>query len=211
METINNPKLMERYIRSRRLTERFSGELPRFFLLHYLPGELLTNPVSPSRYLQVIVDGELLLYEMPDESSTVSIQTDYHDVGILGEMELLDAEFTPFFVEARTDVYTLAVYVEQYRQVLLNDPVFLRYVCVTLAGKLNGAVRASNQMTLHQKVGRSLRYALPGQTISGIAAIARSNNVSSRQMLRVLKEFCDLGVLEHEKKGVYRVLKKPED
>ena len=29
--------------------------------------------------------------------------------------------------------------------------------------------------------------------------------------MRVLKEYCELGVLEHEKKGTYRVLKKPED
>ena len=40
--------------------------------------------------------------------------------------------------------------------------------------------------------------------------MAGNLNVSSRQLMRVLKEFCDLGVLEHEKKGVYRVLKKPE-
>ena len=79
-----------------------------------------------------------------------------------------------------------------------------------MAEKLNGAVMASNQMTLRQKVRLSLCHAEPGQRISGIAAIAESLNVSSRQLMRVLKEFCELGVLSHEKKGEYRVLKKPE-
>ena len=79
-----------------------------------------------------------------------------------------------------------------------------------MAEKLNGAVMGSNQLTLYQKVRRSLRFAEPGQHISGVRSIAESLNVSSRQLMRVLKEFCDLGVLEHEKKGVYRVLKKPE-
>ena len=211
MNTIHNHKLYDQYIESRRIRAMFSGELPRFLLLHYAPGELLTNPFSPSGYLQLVVDGGLLLYDMPDESSTVSIQTDFHQVNILGDMELLGVQFTSLFVEAKTDVYALALYLEQNRQRLLEDPAFLRFLCVSMAEKLNGAVRASSQMTLRQKVGRSLRYAEPGQRICGIAAIAGSLNVSSRQLMRVLKEFCDLGVLEHEKKGTYQVLKKPED
>ena len=210
METIHNSRLYDQYIESRQIRQMFTGELPRFLLLHYAPGELLTNPFSPSGYLQLVVDGDLLLYDMPDESSTVSLQTAFHDVNILGDMELLDVPFISLFVEAKTDVYTLALYLEQHRQRLLNDPAFLRCLCVSMAEKLNGAVQASSQMTLRQKVMRSLRFAEPGDRISGIRAIAESLNVSSRQLIRVLKEFCEQGVLEHEKKGSYLVLKKPE-
>lgn len=210
LETIHNHRLYDQYIESRQIRSLFSGELPRFLLLHYAPGDLLTTPLSPSGFLQLVVDGELLLYDMPDENSTVSIRTDFHRVNILGDMELLDMQFTTLFVEAKTDVYTLALYLEQHRQRLLADPIFLRCLCTSMAEKLNGAVMASNQMTLRQKVRLSLCHAEPGQRISGIAAIAESLNVSSRQLMRVLKEFCELGVLSHEKKGEYRVLKKPE-
>ena len=210
METIHNTRLYDQYIQSRQIRQMFTGELPRFLLLHYAPGELLTNPFSPSGYLQLVVDGDLLLYDMPDESSTVSLQTAFHEVNVLGDIELLDVPFSPLFVEAKTEVYTLALHLERYRQQLLNDPAFLRFLCVSMAEKLNGAVRASSQSTLRQKVLRSLRYAEPGQRIQGIGAVAESLNVSSRQLMRVLKEFCEQGVLEHEKKGSYRVLKKPE-
>ena len=211
LETIHNNKLYDQYLASHRIRDLFTGEPPRFLLLHYAPGELLSNPFSPSGYLQLVVDGELLLYDMPDESSTISLQTDLHQINILGDLELLDVPFTPLFVQAKTDVYTFALYLEQHRRRLLNDPVFLRYLCMSMAEKLNGAVRATAHKTLRQRVGRSLRYAEPGQIITGIGTIAGSLNVSSRQLLRVLKEFCELGVLEHEKKGTYRVLKKPED
>lgn len=210
METVHNSKLYDQYIASRQIRQMFTGELPRFLLLHYGPGELLTNPFSPSGYLQLVVDGDLLLYDMPDESSTVSLQTAFHEVNVLGDIELLDVPFTPLFVEAKTDVYTLALHLERHRQQLLNDPAFLRYLCVSMAEKLNGAVKASSQVTLRQKVLRSLRYAEPGERIQGIRTIADSLNVSSRQLMRVLKEFCEQGVLVHEKKGSYRVLKKPE-
>lgn len=208
METVNNQKLLDSYVHRRGLSRLFSGEPPRFFLLHYLPGELLTNPFSPSQYLQFVVDGDVLLYDMPDEESTVTLQTTYHDVTLLGDIELLDAKFTPFFVEAKTEVYTLAFFLEQYRQQLLNDPVFLLFLCRGLANKLNGAVASNRNVPLRQRVRTSLQYAEVGDRISGVAHLARTLNVSSRQLMRVLKEYCEQGVLEHTEKGVYLVVKK---
>lgn len=210
METVNDRKLRDYYLETRRIHDLFSTCVPNFFLLHYQPGELLTNPFSPSQYLQFVVEGELLLYDMPDEDSTVMIQTTYNEVNLLGEVELLDAQFIPFFVEARTDVYTLALYLEQYQQILLNDPAFLRYLCSCLASKLNGAVASSVQMPLKKRVALSLQYADDSQCITDIGRLAKTFNVSNRQLLRVLKDFCREGILEHSQKGVYRILKKPE-
>ena len=210
METVNDRKLRDYYLETRRIHDLFSTCVPNFFLLHYQPGELLTNPFSPSQYLQFVVEGELLLYDMPDEDSTVMLQTSYNEINLLGEVELLDAQFTPFFVEARTDVYTLALYLEQYQQILLNDPAFLRYLCSCLAAKLNGAVASSVQMPLKKRVALSLQYADDSQCITDIGRLAKTFNVSNRQLLRVLKDFCREGILEHSQKGVYRILKKPE-
>ena len=210
METVNDRKLRDDYLEKRRIYDLFSTCVPNFFLLHYQPGELLTNPFSPSQYLQFVVEGELLLYDRPDEDSTVMLQTSYNEINLLGEVELLDAQFTPFFVEARTDVYTLALYLEQYQQILLNDPAFLRYLCSCLAAKLNGAVTASVQMPLKKRVALSLQYAGDTQCITDIGRLAKTFNVSNRQLLRVLKDFCRDGILEHSQKGVYRILKKPK-
>lgn len=210
METVHDRKRRDRYIREQHILDHFSICKLDFLLMHYSPHELLTNPFSPSQYLQFIVEGELLLYDMPDEESTVTIQTSFNDVQLLGEVELLDAQFTPFFVEASTDVYTLAIYQSRYRDILLKDPVFLLYLCRTLANKLNGAVADSKHMPLKHRVEISLRYVAENEKITNIAHLAKSLNVSNRQFLRVLKELCEEGVLEHEKKGVYRLLRLPE-
>ena len=209
METVNNPRLRDRYLQERRILQHFSTCVPSFLLLHYLPGELLTNPFSSSRYLQFVVDGDLLLYDMPDEESAFMIKASFNDVGFLGDVELLDAKFVPFFVEARTDVYTLALYLDQYQQTLLQDPVFLRYVCLSLAAKLNDAVANTQPMPLKERVARALRRFEVGDCFSDIARQAKNLNVSNRQLLRVLKDYCGEGVLLHEKKGVYRLLRKP--
>ena len=209
METVNNRKLRDAYIEKLGINDYFSSCQPVLFLLHYSPGELLTSGFSPCRYFQFIAEGELLLYNMPDESSTVGFNTDYCGIQMLGEMELLDEEFIPFFVEARTDVYTIALHMESYRQQLLRDPVFLHRLCLSLSHKLHEATLGHGSMPLKVFVRRSLMQAEPGQSISGISNIARTMNVSSRQMIRVLQDFCEQGILVHEKKGVYRVLKKP--
>ena len=209
METVNDRKLRDRYIRERGVMEYFSICKPNFLLMHYFPHELLTNPFSPSQYLQFVVDGELLLYDMPDEESTVTIQTSFNDVQLLGEMELLDTQFTPFFVEARTDVYTLVIYLSQYGELLQKDPIFFFFFCRNLANKLNGAVVNSRHLPLRQKVELSLQHAEEDEEFTNISHLAKTLNVSSRQLLRVLKELCDKGVLEHVGKGRYRVLRRP--
>ena len=209
METVNNPALRDRYLREKQILRHFSICVPSFLLLHYSPGELLTNPFSPSRYLQFVADGNLLLYDMPDEESSFMIKASSNDVGLLGDMELLDAGFIPFFVEARTDVYTLALHLDRYQQTLLSDPVFLRYVCLSLAEKLNEAVSNTQPVPLKERVARALQRFEVGDVISDIGRRAKNLNVSNRQLLRVLKDYCAEGVLAHEKKGAYRLLRMP--
>ena len=209
METLNDPIRLNQLIEDLHIKEHFGAELPYFLLMHYHPGELLTTPFSPNRYLQFIAEGDLLLYDMPDEDQTIMLQTNYNDVNLIGEMELLDAEFQPFFVEAASEVYTLAVYLDSYRDRLLNDPVFLRFICMTLSNKLTGAVRATSSEPLRSRVVRSLRHAEPGDRFREISSLAIRLGVSNRQLLRVLKALCEEGVLEHEKKGQYRILRKP--
>ncbi len=207
METVNNRKLRDRYIREHNIMKHFSICEPNFFLMHYSPHELLTNPFSPCQYLQFIVEGELLLYDMPDEESTVMIQTSVNEVRILGDIEFLDAQFVPFFVEARTDVYTLAIYLSQYRDILQKDPVFLLYLCRNLADKLTGAAADSKYMPLKHRIKVLLQCASENDEITNIAALAKAKNVSSRQLLRVLKSLCEEGILEKVDKGRYRILR----
>ena len=210
METLNNRKLLNSYLKQRGISDLFTTCKPNFYLFHYAPGELLTNPFSPSTYFQFVVDGELLLYDMPDESSVNTLVTAFNQVVTLGDIELLDADFEPFFVEARTEVYSVALYLDQYKEVLLNEPAFLRYLCLSLAQKLRGATEASHQATLKDRVYQSLKRAEPGQAVTNIAHVAKSLNVSTRQLLRVLNAFCEDGVLIHERKGVYRIAKLPD-
>ena len=206
VEIVNNKALLDSFLDSHHITEYFSTCQPRFFLLHYRQGELLTTPFTPSQYLQFIISGDLLLYEMPNENSTVSLQTSHNEVRMIGDMELLDVDFVPFFVEARTDVFSAAFYLEQYRAPLLQDPVFLRLICHSLAGKLRGATDVSLHIGLKDRLAAYIDRKGVGYEIKGVSSLSELLNVSERQMLRVLKRYCEEGILRREKAGHYRVL-----
>jgi CRP-like cAMP-binding protein len=113
-------------------------------------------------------------------------------------------------VEARTDVYTLALHLDRYREILQKDPAFLLFLSRTLANKLNGAtISSSRDLPLRKRVLLSLQQAREGQTFNNIGHLAKTLNVSSRQLLRVLKDLCREGFLVHREKGVYEVLRVP--
>lgn len=209
MQTMKSRVVLDRYIREGGIDQHFSTSRPNFLLFHYQAGELLTSPFSPSEYLQFLVEGSVRLYVMPDESSTVTLTASFHEVRIIGEMELVDASFTPFFVEAVTDVYAVALHIGQHREKLMQDPAFLRLLCVSLASKLRASTAQSERLPLKERVRHSLLCMEPGQRFTDIKRLSETLNVSNRQLLRVLKDYCESGVLEHEKKGVYLVRRKP--
>ena len=210
MEIINDKALLNRFLKEHHIDAFFSSCQPRFTLLRYWPGEMLTTPFAPSQYLQFIIRGELLLYDMPTENSTVSLQTSHQEIRMIGDMELLDVDFVPFFVEAKSEVITAALYLDQYREALLKDPVFLQHVCRDLASKLRGATDVSMHISLRDRLGAYIERCGPGFEIRGVARLAEQLNVSERQMIRVLKSFCDEGRLSHMKAGVYRVLPRTD-
>ena len=207
MKTMKSNKVLERYIALGGIDEYFSTFSPKLMLFRYDPGEYLVSPFSPLEYLHFLVEGQVRLYRMPDEASTISIGASYRKILVIGEMELLDPHFIPFFVEAVTEVTTVALHIGQNREQLLKDPAFLRMLCISLSRKLEDATQQSERLPLRMLVRNSMLHMQPGQCITRIGRLAESVNVSSRQLIRVLNEYCELGVLKHEKRGVYRMVR----
>ena len=155
------------------------------------------------------MEGTVVLYDVEEEGSFHTVETADGGVKILGEMEMIDPLFKPLFVEARTEVIAVALSISRHREMLMNDPVFLRFMCFELAKKLRIASENPTTLPLRERIMISLKYMKPGQQIREIGKLAESINVSRRQLIRVLNDLCDAGILLHEKKGVYVLLRRP--
>lgn len=206
MEIIRDSSRLNGYIDKSGIREYFSSD-PVFQLVHFSPGELLTTAFSRSEYLFFVLDGRLSLYDMPDEETIIFLETDFHEVTMIGEIEIFDPEYESFFVEAVTDIYAIAIHVDQNRDKLLNDPTFLLHICRSLETKLSAAVSSSFRGTLKEKMERRIRIHHCGEHIRNISALALKFGVSKRQVIRVLRALCDEGILRHEGRGDYVILK----
>ena len=197
------------YIKKYDVMRYFSTSEPVFTLHHYLPGELLASPFEECEFVQIIVEGELLLYEMPSEDSFSMVHTPYYHARLIGEIELFNPSFQTFFVEAKTDVFTLALSYKEYREKLLHDCVFLLSVCQSLAEKLEHAVQTGNKIPLKAQVLKYISLANPAEPIQDINHFSHMFHVSQRQMIRTLNELCAEQYLTHPKKGTYLIATDP--
>ena len=203
MQTLKSRRVLEHYMEQYGLNDYFSVCQPDLLLFRYRPGEFLTSPFSPSDYFQFVVEGSLRLYSMMDEGTSFSYEPTRSEVMVIGEMEFINRQFTPFFVEAETEVVTVALHIGRYRDELMQDPAFLGKLCFSLAKKLETASETTRELSLSERVENMLGRMEPGQELREIGRLAEQMNVSRRQMIRVLQDCCTEGKLRHENKGVY--------
>ena len=208
MEVIAAPSRVEAYLKKYGIQEHFSCR-PAFALRHYSPGELLASPFARTRFLQFIVEGRVMLYDMPDEDTVAGIETPAYRATLIGDAELFNPGFPTFFVEAKTEVYTLALSLDEYRDRLLEDNAFLRFCCFTFTEKLSHATSAEQKLPVREQLLKFIEKAVPDEPIRNLTHLALLLHTSTRHLARVFRELCEEGVLERKKKGVYRIRRQP--
>ena len=204
MNIVSSPEKIDAYLRKYQITELFSCN-PVFTLRRYLSGELLTSPFSKTRLLQFIVEGDVLLYDMPTEDTVTEIETPAYQARLIGDAELFDPDFPTFFVEAKTEVYTLSLSLDEYRERLLNDNTFLRFLCRTFTRKLAGATAPACRLPLREQLIRYVEAADKDTPIRDMKHLAYLLHTSPRNLSRALNSLCEDGTLERSKKGTYLI------
>ncbi len=206
MVSIHDPRRVREYLERTAVMEHFSCR-PEFVLRQYLPGELLASPFRETEAVQFIVEGDVILYDMPAEDAVKGVDSPFYRASLIGEAELVNPGFPSLFVEARTEVFTLALPMAEYREKLLNDNTFLRYVCRMLTEKLSDSTATGHRLPLKEQMMRYLSAIGEGGEIRDIGDLAHRMHVSPRQMTRVLTGLCEEGLLERRRKGLYVVKK----
>lgn len=204
MVSISSPERIEKYLKQFQIMDHFSCD-PVFTMRRYLPGELLTSPFQETRDVQFIVEGDVILYDMPNEDSVTGVDSPFYRAVLIGEAELINPDFQTFFVEAKTEVYTLALPLSEYREKLLSDNTFLRYICRTLTEKLSDATSPARRLPLREQLMRYIQAAGVGGEPRDLTHLSRLMHVSTRQLARILQAMCSEGILERSKKGVYLI------
>lgn len=200
MQQINTPGMLEKMIDSCGLQQHFTRDLAQFsVLMQTEPKEVVIHRGEVSPYLYFLVKGRVR-FALNDAGSR-SFSHGYARVGdCIGEVGSLWGKPPQVSVLAVSSCLFVAIELKTYREDLLNDKLFLRFVCARLADsvlKLNQNIIKLSQSSASSRVAACLLCnAKDDQLTISLIECARQTAISYRHLIRIMNRFLQDGVLE---------------
>lgn len=197
MKKITKKETLKKYIDDFDLQSVTSLDLEQISVLFsFDKNETIIQQGVQSQYLYFLVDGEAdVLYSSNNENTYVSRLT---PVSWIGEAASLWKSDPACSVVAVTKCVCVAISLELHRSRLLNDVQFLQNNCQILMFRVNET--GFSTKTLMEPLGMKLsRFILQYESMNiftyNMTSVAHILNVSYRHLMRMLKKFCEVGIL----------------
>jgi CRP-like cAMP-binding protein len=213
MEQINSKKQLNDYYNHFLLEDYFSFDIrPYTSVIRFEPNEAILQEGSKPTYLYYMLNGRAKLF-LSHKNGSISLINFLSAPCFIGEMELLDKEKKSDGVTAISACICFAVKISNCKKKMLNDTVFLQYLCRFLSSKAIG-----NTYNYAKNQSYSLRVRLASfilmTSIHGVyrerhTEVAEFLGVTYRHLLFVLAEFVKEGLLI-KTDGGYRINKIEE-
>lgn len=205
MKEIQNDELKQQLIRHSGYRERFSADvIGETRLFHVMAGDFIIREGHQPAYLFYLARGRAKLYAtLPN--GRVSLIDFFGAPCFIGEIELVDLNHEPRAVQAIEECWCLALPMKTFRTQLLNDVVFLRYLCVALSHKNYRNIVSLTQNQSFPLANRLAAFILLTQHGDVYhekhTQAAEYMGVSYRHLLYVIAQFTQEGLLVKQKSG----------
>jgi len=196
---INNETLLSKYISQFNLLNIFSQEKPAAFeLFQFQKGELLLRSGEISDYFFILVEGQLKVYNYSLDGKIIFLSR-LVPFQVIGEIASLWGWEATANVEASSEVFCIGIHLNRHRDDLLNDLVFLRFLCQKMSLKT-----ISNNKYFSSTVFDSLDSRLAALLVENasddkvkpkLSEWAELLCISYRHLLRTLNKFMEKGIL----------------
>lgn len=153
-------------------------------------------PIDAELYFQVVISGSLSIFYIRDDGTAYSLSSG-DDGYVIGEMDLFTAHDSNVYAEASSHVVTIACDSSTYKDKLLSDSSFTRFVAATIAKKLEAVMNLDATFsTLEERVVNYMIFKCEDSTLKGLEKAAFKLHCSSRQLQRIMNSYVDKGVVE---------------
>lgn len=199
---INNDKLLSKYIEKYKIQDRFSTRnLPEFRLFMFKKGELLLSAGKYSESLYLLVEGRVKIYNYSNDGKIVFL-SQLEPFQIIGEVGSLWWWEATANVEATSVVYCIGIQLGKYRELLLSDTKFLRFLCQKMALRIISN-NEYHSITQYDALQNRLASVIVNNSVDNtfkpnLNDWAELLCTSYRHLLRTLRKFCDKGILEKQ-------------
>lgn len=177
-------------------------------LVHYTKGELIVMYGECSDKLFFLVNGKIKFYCIADNYEEYFFFNAKND-GLFGEVEYVMGIPSITQSEVLEDCDCIIIPIEKNRHLLDDDLKFQTFITRILAQKYND-MRLNyvdvETFSLEERLARYLVSQLDEELVDNLKQMSRVMRCSYRQLLRVIKKFCQMGYLERlSTKGKYRI------
>lgn len=209
MERIASPEQIRNAAECSGFFHYFSDDALSFAELHRFEADefILCEGQTPE-YLYFVAEGQAKVY-LSQINGKISLVNFLHAPCFIGEMELLNAQWDAIGVQAMTTVICIALPMQQFRKTLLNNPIFLRELCIYLSQKANDNSRTYTRnmcYPLENRLAKFIQLTAHGSIYSEKhTEAAEYLAVTYRHLLYVIAAFVKKGILQKTTCG-YKII-----
>lgn len=209
MERITSHEQIKMAAENSEFFHYFPKHILSFTQLHrFEADEFILREGQTPGYLYFVVDGKAKVYITHSNGKT-SLVNFLHAPCFIGEMEFLNAQRDAIGVQAMISVTCIAIPMQQFRNTLLSDSVFLRELCIYLGKKAaNNSRTYTHNMSypLENRLARFIQLTAQGSIYSERhTEAAEYLAVTYRHLLYVIASFVKKGILDKTTNG-YKIL-----
>ncbi len=206
MKKSESEKRKQSYLKRYGIKDLFTDpEQIEFELFEFSRGEIINNLIDPANSLLFTVGGVIRVYNIRD-NGTMALLSEGESFTVLGDVEFSTGKPSAYIVEAGTQAHCIIVDLKRYRPVLEKDPVFLSFLLASVTEKLNKTTAyLLEPEDLRERTVYYIEHS-DHRTLKGVASAASYLHCSKRQLLRILKELQEEGVIIKTGKGIYRLV-----
>ena len=208
MINVKNKGLLNKYINNTGISKLFSQDMSNLLELFSLnKGDFLINEGECSDYLYFLVSGKLKVFSHSTSGKIMSLNL-FNSFEIIGETGSLWNNSPTASVQASSKAYCIGISMK-HRDILLNDVIFLRYICKNLGERLS-YMNNTTCINLYEPLENRLASFILKTEENGIFSYnltecAELLCASYRHLLRVINLFCSTNKLIKEGKS-YKIL-----
>lgn len=198
MINVKNQELLDTYVNNTGISELFSQDITNLLELFSLnKGDFLINEGECSDYLYFLVSGKLKVFSHSTSGKIMSL-TLFNSFEIVGETCSLWNKPPTASVQATSKAYCIGISMK-YRDLLLNDVIFLRYICQNLGERLS-YMNNTTCINLYESLESRLASFILKTEKDGIFSYnltecAELLCTSYRHLLRIINLFCSTNKL----------------
>lgn len=171
-------------------------------LFYFDKGESILTYNKPSDYLYFLVKGKVAIVSQTSSCNDQSVGT-FMDFAVLGEAGALWNSMPTATVKAWSSCLTVAVDLRLYRDRLLNDVKFLRYIAKILAAKIIAIPYSNASNPVEIRLAAYLASVNGNELNQSLVEISQIINASYRHLMRIMKEFTEQELLRKDGKHYY--------